>query len=64
LFALVAALSQCLCSESPYLSIKLHRMYVFFIFILSMLSMYVCMYVCMFMNITIYIAFAIIRGFT
>jgi hypothetical protein len=28
LFALVAALSQFLCSESPYLSIKLHRIYV------------------------------------
>jgi hypothetical protein len=28
LFALVAALSQCLCSESPYLSIKLYRTYV------------------------------------
>jgi hypothetical protein len=28
LFALVAALSHCLCSESPYLSIKLYRIYV------------------------------------
>jgi hypothetical protein len=28
LFALVAALSQCLCSESPYLSFKLYRIYV------------------------------------
>jgi hypothetical protein len=28
LFVLVAAISQCLCSESPYLSIKLYRIYV------------------------------------
>jgi hypothetical protein len=28
LFALVAALSQCLCPESPYLSINLYRIYV------------------------------------
>jgi hypothetical protein len=28
LFALVAGLLQCLCSESPYLSIKLYRIYV------------------------------------
>jgi hypothetical protein len=28
LFALVAALSHCLCSESAYLSIKLYRIYV------------------------------------
>jgi hypothetical protein len=28
LFALVAALSHCLCSESPYLSIKLYHLYV------------------------------------
>jgi hypothetical protein len=27
LFALVAALSQCLCSDSPYLSIKLYPIY-------------------------------------
>jgi hypothetical protein len=46
LFALVAALSQCLCSESPYLSIKLYRIYVCYT------------------NITLYVAFGIIRGFT
>jgi hypothetical protein len=45
LFALVAALSQCLCSESTYLSIKLYRIYVCY------------------MNITLYIAFCIIRDF-
>jgi hypothetical protein len=45
LFALVATLSQCLCSESPYLSIKLYRSYVCYT------------------NITLYIAFGIIRGF-
>jgi hypothetical protein len=28
LFALVAAISHCVCSESPYLSIKLYRIYV------------------------------------
>jgi hypothetical protein len=28
LFTLVAALSQCLCSENPYLSIKLYHIYV------------------------------------
>jgi hypothetical protein len=28
LFTLVATLSQCLCSESPYLSIELYRIYV------------------------------------
>jgi hypothetical protein len=44
LFALVAALSQCLCSQSPYLSIKLY-------------SIYVC-----YMNITLCIAFSIIRS--
>jgi hypothetical protein len=43
---LVAALSQSLCSESPYLSIKLYRVYV-------------CD-----TNITLHIAFDIIRGFT
>jgi hypothetical protein len=46
LFALVAALSQCLCSEIPYLLIKLYRIYVCYT------------------NITLYIGFGIIRGFT
>jgi hypothetical protein len=46
LFGLVAALSHCLCLEIPYLSIKLHRIYVCYT------------------NITLYIAFGIIRGFT
>jgi hypothetical protein len=46
LFALFAELSQCLCSESPYLSIKLYRTYVCYT------------------NITLYIAFGIIRVFT
>jgi hypothetical protein len=45
LFALVATLSQCLFSESPYLSIKPSRIYVCYT------------------NITLYIAFSIIRGF-
>jgi hypothetical protein len=47
LFVLVAALSQCLCSENPYLSIKLYRIYVL-----------IC-----YTNIMLYIAFVIIRGF-
>jgi hypothetical protein len=46
LFASDATLSQCLCSESPYLSIKLY-----------------CMYIC-YTNVTLYIVFGIIRGFT
>jgi hypothetical protein len=46
LFALVAAFSQCWCSESPYLLTKLYRIYVCY------------------MNIKLYIAFDIIRGFT
>jgi hypothetical protein len=33
LFALVAALSQCLCSKTPYLSIKLYRIYVCYTYI-------------------------------
>jgi hypothetical protein len=45
LFALVATVSQYLCSESPYLSIKFYRIYVCY------------------MNITLYVAFGIIRGF-
>jgi hypothetical protein len=43
LFALVAALSQCLFSETPSLSIKLYRIYVCYT------------------NITLYVAFGIIR---
>jgi hypothetical protein len=46
LFALVTAISQCLCSKSSYLSIKLYRIYVCYT------------------NITLYIAFGIIRSFT
>jgi hypothetical protein len=46
MFSLVAELSQCLCSESPYLSIKCYHIYV------------CCT------NITLCIAFVIIRGFT
>jgi hypothetical protein len=46
LFASVPTLLHCLCSESPYLSIKLYRIYVCYT------------------NITLYIAFGIIRGLT
>jgi hypothetical protein len=46
LLALVAALSHCLCSESPYLSTELYHIYVCYT------------------NITLYIAFGIIRVFT
>jgi hypothetical protein len=43
LFAIIAALSQCLCSESPYLSIKHYHIDVCYT------------------NITLYIAFGIVR---
>jgi hypothetical protein len=46
LFALVAMSSQCLCSESPYLSIKFYLIYVCYT------------------NITLYVAFSIIRSST
>jgi hypothetical protein len=46
LFASFATLSQCLSSESPYLSVKLYRVYA------------------RYTNITLHVAFGIIRGFT